>query len=198
MKILALSDIESRSLWDFYDESKLKGIDLILSCGDLSAEYLSFIVTMARCPVLYVHGNHDVKYDIKPPEGCICIEDSVYEYKGVRILGLGGSYFYGGKKHQYTERQMRKRVSKMKWRRKLSKKKSIDIILTHSPAFESENTVDTAHKGFQVFNELIKEYKPKFFVHGHVHMNYGSNVKRLSQMDKTIVVNAYEKYCFEF
>ena len=33
--------------------------DLILSCGDLSARYLSFLVTMARCPLLYVHGNHD-------------------------------------------------------------------------------------------------------------------------------------------
>lgn len=35
MKILAVADEESRSLWDFYDRSKLEGVELILSCGDL-------------------------------------------------------------------------------------------------------------------------------------------------------------------
>ena len=38
MKILAISDQESRYLWDFYDKSKLEGIDLILSAGALEAE----------------------------------------------------------------------------------------------------------------------------------------------------------------
>lgn len=45
-------------------------------------------------PSLYVHGNHDDKYNVKPPEGCICIEDEIYEYEGVRFLGLGGSNRY--------------------------------------------------------------------------------------------------------
>lgn len=43
MKILVVGDVPSKSLWDFYDESKLKGIDLILSSGDLPAEYLSCV-----------------------------------------------------------------------------------------------------------------------------------------------------------
>ena len=42
MNILLLADEPSKSLWDFYDETKLKGIDLILSAGDLPARYLSF------------------------------------------------------------------------------------------------------------------------------------------------------------
>lgn len=41
MKILAVSDEESEYLWD-YKKQKFDGIDLILSCGDLDAEYLSF------------------------------------------------------------------------------------------------------------------------------------------------------------
>ena len=36
MKILALADQESKALWDYFDKSKLKGIDLIISCGDLA------------------------------------------------------------------------------------------------------------------------------------------------------------------
>nr|CDL66820.1 unnamed protein product [uncultured bacterium] len=56
MKILCISDQECPSLWDYYQPGRLKGYDLILACGDLNASYLSFVVTMASCPVLYVHG----------------------------------------------------------------------------------------------------------------------------------------------
>jgi len=59
MRILAVSDVESRLFYDCYSPGKLDEFDLILSAGDLSPEYLEFLVTMARCPVLYVHGNHD-------------------------------------------------------------------------------------------------------------------------------------------
>lgn len=42
MKILILADVESKYLWDYFDKSKLEGVDLILSCGDLNPQYLSF------------------------------------------------------------------------------------------------------------------------------------------------------------
>ena len=67
MKILALSDVECPALWDYYVPGRLDGYDLILACGDLDAEYLSFVVTMAKCPVLYVPCNHDKLYDKTPP-----------------------------------------------------------------------------------------------------------------------------------
>ncbi|MBR5094957.1 MAG: metallophosphoesterase, partial [Oscillospiraceae bacterium] len=70
MKILLISDIESPYYWDYYTPGKLDGIDLILSAGDLKADYLSFLVTMGRAPLLYVHGNHDGSYERFPPEGC--------------------------------------------------------------------------------------------------------------------------------
>lgn len=59
MKILAISDTESKILWDYFDKSRLEGIDVILSCGDLASEYLSFLATFFKGPVLYVHGNHE-------------------------------------------------------------------------------------------------------------------------------------------
>ncbi len=59
MRILAVSDVESPYLYEHYRPGRLDGIDLILSCGDLHPEYLEFLVTMGRCPLLYVHGNHD-------------------------------------------------------------------------------------------------------------------------------------------
>ena len=85
MKILVLADTESLYLWDFFEKSKLEGIDLILSCGDLHPHYLSFLATFFQGPVLYVHGNHDDCYKETPPEGCICIDGRIYEHEGVRI-----------------------------------------------------------------------------------------------------------------
>ena len=110
MKILLVSDKESAYYWDYYQPGRLDGIDLIISCGDMKSPYLSFLVTMGRAPLLYVHGNHDQTYDRNPPEGCDCIEDKLVICKGLRILGLGGSTFYSGGPHQYTERQMARRI----------------------------------------------------------------------------------------
>ena len=112
MKLLLISDHENSFLWDYYVPGRLDGIDLILSCGDLKPEYLSFLVTMGRAPVLYVCGNHDGRYEKTPPEGCDCIEDKLVTIKGLRILGMGGCPVYNRGPHQYTERQMERRLRK--------------------------------------------------------------------------------------
>lgn len=195
MRILVLSDQESPSLWDHFDKSKLAGIDLIISCGDLKSEYLSFLVTFTSAPVLYVHGNHDERYDRRPPEGCTCIEDTVYEYKGVRILGLGGSIRYRPGEHQYTQREMEQRVKKLRF--KLWRSKGFDILVTHAPAFGLNDGSDLPHTGFKVFNALLDEYKPHYFLHGHVHLNYGRN-PRVCKYGETTVVNGFERYILDY
>ena len=113
MKLLLLGDHESPYLWDYNRPGTLAGYDLILSSGDLNPSYLSFIVTMGRAPLLYVHGNHDGRYQKSPPEGCDCIEDKLVICKGLRILGLGGCPTYNGGPHQYSERQMQRRIRKL-------------------------------------------------------------------------------------
>lgn len=80
-KILVLSDEPVKALWDFYSPERLEGIDLIISCGDLPPDYLSFLATMFNGDVLYVQGNHDGKYLRKPPEGCINIDQKIYKWR---------------------------------------------------------------------------------------------------------------------
>lgn len=195
MKILFLADQESKLYWDFFKRADFEGIDLIVSCGDLKAEYLTFLATMVPVPLLYVRGNHDDKYEKKPPEGCICIEDQIYEYRGVRILGLGGSYRYKPGNNQYTEKEMQKRVKKLSG--KLRRNKGFDILVTHSPALGVHDDEDLCHRGFAAFNALIGRYQPKYFVHGHVHMNYGRKFPREDMVGETRVINAYEKFIVE-
>ena len=195
MRILAISDRESPALWDHYDSSKLQGTDLILSCGDLDPAYLSFLATMTTAPVLYVHGNHDDLYAANPPEGCICIEDQIYTYQGLRILGLGGSMRYTEGTHQYTQTEMDWRVRKL-WL-PLMRSGGFDILLTHAPAAGIGDDTDLPHNGFTAFRQLLDKYQPSHMVHGHVHLNYLPLQPRVLMHGQTQVINAYEKHFFE-
>lgn len=195
MKILALADEEVPAFHDYYVPGKFKEYDLIISCGDLHASYLSFIVTMARAPVMYVHGNHDVRYSVKPPEGCDCIDDKLVVFKGLRILGLGGSYRYRPGEHQYTDTEMRRRIAKLKW--KIRKHKGVDVVVSHAPLKGVGDGEDNAHQGFQEFLHFVDQYHPKYWLHGHVHMNYGMEHIREREYNGTKVINAYERYVLD-
>jgi predicted phosphodiesterase len=195
MKILTVSDKECAALWDYYQSGRLSEFDLILSAGDLKADYLSFLVTMARCPVLYVHGNHDTGYDRCPPEGCDCIDDQFVIYNGLRILGLGGCRKYRPGPHQYTEKQMRARIRRLKWL--LWRHKGVDIVLTHAPPEGLGDSDDPAHWGFEALRELIETYHPQYLIHGHVHMSYDHTIPREMEHNGTKIINAYERYALE-
>ena len=115
MKILAISDVPAKALWDYCSRERLAGIDLILSCGDLPAGYLEHMSNFTAAPILYVHGNHDEDYRRQEPGGCICIDDRVYVCNGLRILGLGGCIRYNQENgYQYTEWGMRRRIARLR------------------------------------------------------------------------------------
>ena len=195
MKVLALSDEHAKYLYDFYRPGMLKDYDLILACGDLSRAYLEFFVTMARCPVFYVRGNHDGHYDQDPPEGCECIEDMFYRYKGLRILGLGGSMRYNPGDHQYTDTQMRRRIRKLWWQ--LRKAGGVDIVVTHAAPLGLGDADDYAHRGSEALRELLDKYRPRYLVHGHIHLSYGHEIPREMEYNGTKIINAYERYVID-
>ena len=196
MKLLLLADEESKYLWDYYRPGRLDGIDLILSCGDLSADYLSFLVTMGRAPLLYVHGNHDGGYAAHPPEGCDCVEDMLVTVNGVRILGLGGSVRYNGGAHQYTEREMAWRLVRV-WPT-LLRAGGVDVVLAHAPLRGLGDGSDLPHRGFRCLYKLLDRFHPKYYIHGHVHMTYGMNIPRVQRYGEKAVINAYERYILDF
>ena len=195
MKILLLADEECLYLWDYYRPGRLDGVDLMISCGDLDPDYLTFLVTMGRAPLLYVHGNHDGIYEKRPPEGCTCIEDEVVICNGLRILGLGGSKLYSSGPHQYTEREMEKRIRRL--RTILRRVGGIDIVVTHATVRGYGDDEDRVHQGFEAFLPLLDQYAPRYLVHGHVHTRYGQNRPRVVQRGKTTMINACERYLLE-
>ncbi len=196
MKILAISDVASKALWDPRCRERLEGIDLILSCGDLPRTYLEYLTNFTPAPILYVHGNHDTDYAKQEPGGCICIDGCVYVWKGLRIMGLGGCIHYNKEDtYQYTEWAMRRRIAKL--RPKVRRLGGIDLLLAHSPALGLNDASDPAHRGFACFNSLLDELQPKWFIHGHVHLSYDCKLPRVCTRGATTVINATERYTFE-
>ncbi len=194
MKILAVADDESKYYYDYYTPGMLDDFDLILACGDLHKVYLEFLTTMASCPVMYVRGNHDDLLMEDPPGGCICIEDIVYDYNGLRIAGLGGSLKYRDGKNMFTEEQMAKRVRKLA--RSIRKHGGVDILVTHAPARGINDFDSVSHRGFEAFRQFIERYHPAYLVHGHIHKNYGMHIPQISEWNGTVIINAYEHCVF--
>jgi Icc-related predicted phosphoesterase len=191
-----ISDIESPYIWDYFQPEKFADIDLMISCGDLKAEYLSFLVTMIKAPLFYVPGNHNGRYIDNPPEGCESIDDKIITYKGIRIAGLGGSKRYNIGHFQYTEKEMRRRIFKLQ--PKLWWNKGIDILVTHSPAKGLGDGIDLCHQGFEAFYKILDKYPPKYLVHGHQHLTYGYQPQRIRNYKDTTVINAYDYYILEY
>jgi Icc-related predicted phosphoesterase len=223
-RILAVSDSVDPSLYDHFNPDRwlTAGIDLIISCGDLKAEYLSYLVSRFNLPLLYVPGNHDGEYKDEPPEGGESIDGRFIVWKGLRILGLGGAPLYNTGPQQYSEGAMARRILKAKptlwWN------KGVDLVVTHAPPrhcplayglcsapagvgrdcihpLEAERTMcndatDLAHRGFPALTDLIHQYHPRALLHGHSHLSYGM-AKRVVDVEGTKVVDAHGYYILD-
>lgn len=197
MKILAVADEECKALWDYYDPARTKGVDLIISCGDLNPDYLQFLESMVNVPLLYVRGNHDGVYDQRPPYGCVDIDNKIYDFHGLRILGLGGSMRYHEGGDMYTEAEMKHRIRKLN--RTITVHNGFDLLVSHAPAKGYGDMDDLPHRGFECFNELLEKWKPKYMLHGHVHKTYFSqDFERIRKHPAgTTIINTYDNYSFE-
>ena len=70
-------------------------------------------------------------------------------------------------------------------------------MVTHAPPAGVGDSDDPAHRGFEAFLPFLDKYKPKYLLHGHVHLNYGMDQTRVRQYGDTAVINATERYVLE-
>ncbi len=187
MKLLVVSDVVEPSLYKQFDRAKFPAVDLIVSCGDLPPEYLSFLSTAFDAPMVYVKGNHDIRYAHKPPAGGIDIHASLFRFQGLKFLGLEGSRWYNGGPYQYREAEMRR----IAWRLRLFLwwKGGVDIVVAHAPPRHVGDADDRCHRGFETFRALIERYRPMYFLHGHIHKLFDCFSERTTAVGETKVVN---------
>ncbi len=187
VRILAIADETSHSL----SVQRIRSIapDLVVSCGDLPFDYLDYVASAANVSLLYVPGNHDPELGPKAvpaspgymyrgwvdppgPLGGVNLDGRIATWKGLTFAGLGGSIRYRPGPNQYTERHMRMRVARVGARARwhaMTRRRGVDVLVTHSPPRGYGDLDDVAHRGFESFRGLIERLEPKMMMHGHVH-----------------------------
>ena len=203
MKILCISDRVESVLQGPNLTSYARGVEAVISCGDLPFDYLEYVVTFLGVPVYYVLGNHDPAPDgPEYPGGCTPLDGRIVEAEGgaagseaggLVLAGLSGSRLYSGGPNQYTERQMRRRARALSMRiryRALLGRPKPRVFVTHSPPFGLGDREDHAHVGFGSFVDLIDRHEPSLWLHGHVHL-YGPEQQRVTVRGETKLMNVF-------
>jgi Icc-related predicted phosphoesterase len=72
----------------------------------------------------------------------------------------------------------------------------LDILLTHAAPSGLNDRPDPAHVGFEAFVRFIERYKPKYLLHGHVHL-YDINARRSVRHGETEIINVYDHYVLD-
>jgi uncharacterized protein len=188
MNVLAVSDEVDETLLSEFRPERLAGIRLLLSCGDLPADYLEALADRYHIPLLYVRGNHDHRYRDNPPPG-EDINGRVVTVAGIRILGFEGSMWYNGEGVQCTEREMWWRV--LRARPAVWRAHGVDIVVTHAPPRGIHDGQDLCHTGFRAFRTLLDRVRPRYFLHGHNHLSYVPKAARMTSIGGTRIVNAF-------
>ncbi len=195
MRILTVSDRVEPLLYERFDKRFFPAVDLVLSCGDLPPEYLTFLASTFKVPLFYVRGNHDIRYDTSPPQGCESLDGRMIRFRGRTFLGLDGSRWYNGGPNQYTDAQMRKKIRRL--RLTIWWKQGLDVMITHAPPRYIHDAEDPCHKGFKSFGTVIDRYSPGYLIHGHIHTNFTNAEARVTMVNQTRVINTYNYHLIE-
>ncbi len=217
MKILCVSDQLDPLVYSNTAKERFKDIDLVLCAGDLPMEYVDFIVSTLNKPTYFVFGNHNLqefsyyhKY-ASPNSTPLSIAEYAFDhgakYAGFKVMregnlliaGASGSILYNKGLNQYTDRQMFFKLLKMVPRlifNRIKYGRYLDIFLTHSPPAGIHDRADPCHRGFNSFNWFISKFKPKYMIHGHIHL-YDIQDIRVSKHECTTIINAFSHYILQ-
>jgi Icc-related predicted phosphoesterase len=217
VRILAVADAKHPALDSHFEPERWRGVELLLGCGDLPADYLDYLATSLGVPFLYVRGNHDANLWERGQAVGENIDGRLVRYKGLNIVGFEGCAWYGGKGIEYSQLQMRWRVYSALPMLLMSRR--VDLVVSHAPpalrpgeamAVEQDLSArvdlsaplrvlpdapeipeDHAHRGFFAFTTLLRWFRPRLWLHGHVHLNY-SRASRVRRHGRTLIASAYQ------
>lgn len=219
LKILCISDKIDPLIYSNNIKKRFNDIDLILSSGDLDLKYYGFIVSSLNKPLLFVFGNHNLKslsryrtsnqlLDLDKPDtlinsspsyGSIYLGDRVKTIKSLLVAGLGGSIKYNNGPNQFSEFEMTLKILKIVPKliiNRILHGRWLDILLTHAPPRGLGDKNDRCHQGFGIFRTFLKLFKPRYLLHGHIHL-YDINASREILFMETKIVNIYEHQIIE-
>ncbi len=208
MRILAVSDEVVSWMYSPAIRDRVGEVDLVISCGDLPIYYLEYIASALNRPCLYVRGNHD-QYEIgaqgavkTAPEGWMSIDLQRRDVGGIGFGGIDGCVRYNpNAPFQFTQNEQWLRSAWLAAKcivPRIARGRGLDILVTHAPPFAIHNGDDHAHTGFHSYNWLIRQFKPRYVLHGHQHRNYSPMQTGETDVEGTTVLNVHPYRIFEY
>ena len=199
LKVLAVTDEVDSRLYSCGALKQRSKPDLLLSCGDLPAYYLDYLVSTLNVPLYAIHGNHDAR---PPIEGSAGFDGcgaqwiggrGIRTHDGLLIAGFDGSLRYNDGPYQSTQAEMHATVRSLTpWllMNKLRYGRYLDVLMTHAPPKGIHDEPDRCHTGFEAFNWFIKTFQPRYHLHGHIHL-YDQRKTTVTRVGDTEVMNVY-------
>ncbi|HEY1014299.1 MAG TPA: metallophosphoesterase [Herpetosiphonaceae bacterium] len=197
MRLLSISDEVERTLHSPALRGRVGAVDAILSCGDLPPSYLEYLVTVLNVPCLYVRGNHDapeLREDggvNEEPQGCDNLDLRVRLVGNMLIAGVSGVVRYRQGPYQYSEQEWQRRLWLLAARTLLARRRhgrGLDILISHAPP-RGLHDGPGAHQGSLALRRFIERIKPRYLIHGHVHLNYGYGDQSPLRHGPTTIIN---------
>jgi uncharacterized protein len=198
LKVLAVSDEVDSRLYGTGNLRQRTAPDLIIGCGDLPSYYLDYLVSTLNRPLYAIHGNHDAVPPIEGSSGFEGCGASWIGGRGVRaggllLAGFDGSLRYNDGPYQSSQGQMHRAVrSLVPWllMNRMRFGRYLDVLVTHAPPRGIHDEPDRCHTGFDAFNWLIRTFKPRYHLHGHIHL-YDNRTETVTRVGETEIVNVY-------
>ena len=222
MKLLCISDESDPLIYSKNIGSRYADIDLVISAGDLPIKYYEFIISSLNKPLYFVFGNHNLEqmsvYESNPQtilqygtgDGKMQIvttfggdyidgKDLRIKKNNLIIAGLGGAMRYNNGKHQFTEREVFFRMLRMAPKllfNRIVHGRYLDILVTHAAPLGLGDDTDRCHQGFSTFLTFMQWFKPKYLLHGHIHL-HDLNANRHHVYKRTKIINIFQSYILE-
>jgi Icc-related predicted phosphoesterase len=202
MKILCVSDQIDPLVYSNSIKKRFADVDMILCAGDLPMDYLDFIVTNLNRPLFFIFGNHHAEEmgdNGLESFSSAHLGSKIRKEAGLIVAGLGGCMRYNRGPNQFTDQQMYFEIIKLipsLLFNRIVYGRFLDILLTHAPPKGIHDKPDKCHWGFKAFRWFMKTFRPKYLVHGHIHLYDLADVRRTRWLE-TDVVNAYSHYVID-
>lgn len=151
-------------------------VDLVISLGDLHDQTLMRVVdTHAPEYALAVRGNHCVS--TPPPKPFIDLHLKVITIAGITFGGFSGSWQYKAQgNYLYSQDDVHDALLDFP---------PVDVFIAHNSPRTIHERDTGVHQGFDGFLDYIHRTEPRYFFHGHQHVNVVSTV------GKTQVIGVY-------
>ena len=136
--------------------------DVVLACGDIADDTILKVADAYTPDAVYaVRGNHDV---LQPfPSGVVDLHLNVVTFRGLRFGGFAGSWRYKPEGHfLYQQEDVDTAMADFP---------PVDVFIAHNAPAGIHEADQQVHQGFRAFNDYIARTNPRYFIHGHHHVN---------------------------